>query len=358
MVISFLYYVVGDSLRLVLFPLVMLICFLSLGNINAVDSFLRSKWIIYFIVMFFGVVLIQVTSGNFTPFVLYILAAPVMAHFFINKVFDTKKIKIPFYLAIAFMAVHFARFRTMEGIFSEMSPNYVSVVLIMNASVLAIVQYRQREKVRIVPAILTVLFSILAFGRSGIGCSLVLLAAVFLINWSAMTKVKKYLVLASFIIPFIVVVIAQGQYLLNMIYGISFFKKFSDNGLDSPARDILMREYFVHLNKNDLFYYIGYNYGKNPWFLHYGLNPHNSYIRLHHYFGVFFFLIVPTLIISFLKLLYSNRFYALILLAILLRAYTDTVLFLSLYDFLVISLIFMTFKKKKMMHPAIEINDI
>lgn len=354
--IAFLYYLVSDGIRIVLFPLIIAICFLSLGNLNDTNSFIKSKWFIYFFLLFIGVALVQLTSGTFTPFIIYLLAAPVMAHFFLHNEFYTKGIKLSFYAIVAYMVLHFLLTGSLIDVFSQMSANYVSVVLIMNAAVLAIVQYRQGERVHILPGVFTLILSILALGRSGIGCSLIFLTAILYLNWSTLAKFKKYLILFSFIVPFMGYIFIQGDSLLYSLENISFFKKFSERGLDSPARDILMREYLSYLERDEFLIYIGYNYSDNPWFKHYGLNPHNSYIRLHHYFGIFFFLIVAGLLFSLLKLLFTNRFYAFILLAILVRAYTDTVIFLSLYDFLMIALVFLAFKKGKFRTPSYQVN--
>src|SRR5690606_31786408 len=105
----------------------------------------------------------------------------------------------------------------------------------------------------------------------------------------------------------------------------------TERGIDSPSRDILKREYFENLDLKNIL--LGFNYQNNTWFIHYGLNPHNSFIRLHYYFGILFFPIVGVLLVSLYKLLKIDFMLFICLSVILLRSYTDSVLFLLLYDF-------------------------
>src|SRR5690606_6609913 len=133
---------------------------------------------------------------------------------------------------------------------------------------------------------------------------------------------------------------------LNFDWNLShmdYLIRFMEKGVDSPARDILKDEYLNQM-KDMSNLLLGYNYHESTYyFKEMGYNPHNSYIRLHHYFGFLFFLIIPVLLFALYKLFKKSFILFICLLVILVRSYTDTVIFLTLYDFVVLALVYIAF---------------
>jgi len=284
-----------------------------------------------------------------------LIAGPSLAYFIFKNAFNTKLIKIPVLLFSLYFIFTYLLRGSLEVAFIQMSVNYVSVVMIMNIALVSFIEKRQGVSVSIWPALVGFFLALLAQGRAGILVTLFLVLNVLFMHWRGLKSSIKLISAVIFISGLVIFILSQIDTILLVIENIEFLERFSKKGVDSPSRDILKREYFSHMNTENII--LGYNYQNNHWFKHYGGNPHNSYIRLHHYFGFFFFLIVPLIIIALVRLLFRNVFICGLFFAVLLRAYTDTVLFLTLYDFMVILLFYYSFnymkiEKEKKLYPS------
>ncbi|TCI91738.1 hypothetical protein [Tenacibaculum sp. M341] len=197
----------------------------------------------------------------------------------------------------------------------------------------------------ILPVIIGLFLSILAKGRSGIITVLFLLMLVVWLKWKEQGVLRKIVTFLMFFIPVIVVVRLKWSMLLNAFEKMQFFEKFSKSGVDSPSRNIIKEAYLSNIN--NITFFTGYNYENNYWFQYYGLNPHNSFIRLHYFSGFAFFIIIFLLLISFFNLIKKNLFFAGLLITILLRSWTDSVIFLTLFDYVLILLTIVAFNDKR-----------
>lgn len=351
--LAFLYYLVGiDVIRGGFYLGILGISFAAIlySSQQADGIKVNLGPVTFFYVLLIVGFIIEILNGIFSPFLLYILAAPSLAYFILNSRFNLKILSLPIYIISAVFFLYFLFNQTLIGVFPNISTNYVSVVMIMNVVLLNALEKRQGQKVTIHYSILALFFSVLALGRAGMICSFLLLLNAIWINWRFFSKTKKIAFWFVLIAPALAIVTIQWEEIIPLLTQVEFFEKFVTRGIDSPARDILQREYWEHMNIINLF--TGYNFEHNQWFIHYGLNPHNSYIRLHYYLGALFFIIVPIIIWAGVKLLKENKFIFVLFFAILLRAWTDIALFLTLYDFVLVLLVLIAFKKRQYFYPV------
>lgn len=347
LLICFAYYFVGDIVRLAMFPAIVLIVLLASVRINHKSRYVFKlpKKVFNLSVVTLILSFSAALSGTITPFWLYILLAPLFAYFIYNEQFSSKLIINFFYCVCAILILVFLKDGNFDHLW-RMSRNYVSHLLIVYIALIFAIQYNQNERINVLPSVLGFFISVLATGRSGIIAALLVMLAVIMFTRSEQGRFKGSLPLI--IIAAGVTVALNLNEMLEALSNITFFERFSERGVKSPSRMIIIREYFAHLNQKTIL--TGYNFTNNFWFQHYGLNPHNSFLRLHHYAGSAFFVITPLLLISLIKLTFQNKYLAVILFAILLRSYTDSTLFLTFYDFIPFIFIIFAFYNKSNNH--------
>lgn len=339
MFLASIYYLSDESFRLVIFGLSLFIAF-YMGVKREEGLFvlkIPKKVLAFFFSVFSIVVLIQVINGTFTPFVLYCFSSPLVAYFIYSNKFNTKILTIPLYIIASYVIIYYALNKTVIGALKNVSENYLSVILIMNIITIYMVKFRQKETITILPAFIGFFLSIMAIGRSGIVTSGFLLVLVLWLKWRHFSVLKKAVSFLALITPILAIMFLKWGAILNILENMSVFEKFTNGGLDSPSRDIIKEAYLSNINSFTFF--VGYNYADNYWFQHYGLNPHNSYIRLHYFSGILFFVIILLLLMSLLKLVKKNIFFAGMLAVILIRSWTDSVIFLTLFDYVLVLLV-------------------
>ncbi len=347
MLCALLYYFFDSFIRYGLFGIVSLIslyAFFFRTPTRAINRLVtKSNLLVISIVTTFVVGFIEIYNSTATPFILYIITAPLFAFFIVTNRFNTRYITLQLYFFILAFFVYYALFRSFENLFEGISANYVSVVLIMNISVLQLIQYRQNESYSLVIPFLSLILVVFAMGRAGILILTILFVNTLIHRWKGMGWKKRILIALLMIVPPVLLVIAKWDVFVEIFNTADVFTKFQKDGLVSYSRNIIINEYLDNINWKTAFF--GYNFIDNYWFIHYGQNPHNSFIRLHYFAGI---LLVPLLFliaIAAVRLVTKkNVFTALLLLAIMVRAWTDSIIFLSIYDFVWVSLVLTSFK--------------
>ncbi len=350
MLLAFLYYLVGDVVRVLIYGLVLFISlYVSLRKNKITDTYtilkIPKSFFVSSLLLFFLTIVAVAISKNFSPFILYLLSSPLMAYFVYRSSFNVKILKYSYYIILVYFLFFFLTHRTLEGVFQGMSANYVSVVVMMNVVLIYLIQYRQEEKISYLPSILAFLFAVLAIGRSGILTTLGIVLTLFFVNWLKMSFGKKMLSSAIIITPIVILVALNWNTIILLIENISFFEKFINGGLESTGRSVLVNEYLRNMNSTTLL--TGFNFYDNYYFEYYHFNPHNSYLRLHHYTGVSFFIIITAILVALYKLFRKHLFLSGLLFAILLRIATDSAMFLTIYDFVVVTLLMVAFFDKQ-----------
>lgn len=350
MLCALLYYFFDSVIRYSLFGVVSFIAlyaFFSRTPILAINRLInKSNLVAISILTIFMVGIIEIYNKTTSPFILYIITAPLFAYFVVTNRFNSKYITLQTYFILFAFFAYYALFRNFNGLFSGISANYISVVLIMNISVLQLIQSRQKESLSLTIPFLSLVLAVLATGRAGI----LMLAAIFintlLYEWREMEKRKQTIAVVTMIVLPILLIIIYWDTIVGIFNTASFFEKFQKDGLVSYSRNIIINEYLNNINWETAIF--GYNFADNYWFIHYGQNPHNSFIRLHYLAGILSVPLLCLIAIGFIKLVVKKKFsVALLLLVIIVRAWTDSILFLSIYDFVWMSLVLTSFESNQ-----------
>lgn len=339
-----IYYFLDDRLRPVAFIFLVIITSLPiLSNIIKLKKLRISRMPLKIYVMSLVILFIQIINGTFTPFVIYLFTIPVFANYFAIKEISIFPAKLIFYSLCFYFTIYYLKNGSMISVLNGLSENYVSSILIYLSSIIVVIERTKKTRLSILPSIFTLFFSSLAFGRMGIGLSLFL--AMLIINHRfEIFSLKRRIVLVLllvFLIPFITLLVKYGE---TIILSFEILQKFNNRGFESPSRLILLREYLSNMNLANIF--LGYKYDTNPWFLHYGLNPHNTLIRIHYYSGIIFFGIIIVGSYLVYQLFRWDRLLFFILIVFLSRGLTDITFFQNPSDFLIYLLLFMPNKNR------------
>ncbi|CAA0151008.1 conserved membrane protein. Putative O-antigen biosynthesis protein [Tenacibaculum maritimum] len=329
-----IYYLFTASVRYVIFAFLLLVVLYIGLRIRNKKVFLKihKKFFLGMSCIFGYTLVVQLINGTLTPFTIYYLTSPILGYFIFSNRFNTRYVSFPFYIFCFYLLTYFILHKNLIGVLNgTVSENYVSIILIMNIATIYVIKYKQKEVIPILPALLAVFFSILAIGRSGILTTLLIFLLVLWLRIRYQKRLVKMGLFITFIVPIIAFAIANWDSIKIVFENIEVFSKFSKDGVSSPSRGIIQRAYLSNIDI--ITFFTGYNYEDNYWFQHYGLNPHNSYIRLHYFSGLAFFVIIPIVITSLIKLIREEIFLSGIFFSILVRSYTDSVLFLTLFDF-------------------------
>lgn len=327
-----LFYYLFSFLRILIFP--MLVC-LSLGVlfIQIRKNIFRKNDLLLLFCYFSFALLVQIINVSISHFIIFLLIGPSFAYWVFRSSFNTFILRASYGIIICILLFLYLRHRTFIGVFADLSENYVSVLTICNVVLIASIELKQHEKVCIWPAFLGLFLSLLAYGRAGILCSLLLLLLFCYVRFQGLSKNKRIVAMVAFLLFLGVLTVSYYNTFLELLDGFELLNKFQERGLKSPSRGILIDEYLNHINVNTFF--LGYQFDNNMWFLHYGLNPHNSYIRLHYEIGIVAIMLYVYVVVKVRKILKCNKVYSVMLIVLLLRAYTDVYLFFGFFDFLV-----------------------
>lgn len=215
------------------------------------------------------------------------------------------------------------------------SANHISTIMIFLTILLYISYLKASKQPGMLPALMTFLICLWAPGLSGFIATLILLMGVFLF-----VKKKKldYVLLGVAILG----VFLNFQYITE---NLSFHRKSfnfrqlkrinlleDSQYLYEEPRYLITQLYFENLNLRTLF--LGFDWPMQYYFYPDG-NVHNSFLELHFRIGIFsIFIFIITIFVLF-KAIKTNKFYFVLLIAILIRATTDTIILPNgLFDFI------------------------
>lgn len=330
-----LFYYLISSLRIVLFPLIMLCCIWTCWLLRKIKF---SKINMQCLYLYFLLALsIQFINTSINVFVLFLLFAPIFATWMHMAFFKTSILRAFYYVTVLLLLILYLRHSSFIGVFAGLSENYVSVILICNVVLIAAIEKRQNERISVLPSCCAVLLSLLAFGRSGILCTFVLFCAFVGEKLMRLLKRRRNLLFSIFFFIVSAVVLYNYERISDLFMNMEMLEKFRERGLKSPSRGILLDEYMEHMNEVTIF--TGYHFDDNAWFAHYGFNPHNSYVRLHYRIGFAAFLLLGYVGINMMRKVKNSPLFIFMLCVMMLRAYTDVYLFYGFYDFIVFYLL-------------------
>lgn len=337
---SFSYHFVSQQNKPIITMIILVISFVSMfysrtDKLKVKFPYKSSIISVGFIIVTF---LIEILNSSFSPGSFYIITTFTFAYFFKNGKFNRKIIYFPIIIISLFFTYYILSGQDLNNIFPHSSRNMISYIMITNASIVMIIEWRQYKKIVIWPSVLTLLFSLFAIGRSGIICSSFLLIGVLFIKYNSFSFIKKNIYLVYVVVPILLFIILG----FDMIKQLYFLEKIINRGIVDEARYNMIHAYLLHMDFKNIL--IGYNIESSHVFIRNHLNTHNSYINLHYHVGFIFFIVLYYLIRTLFKLFFNNRLYFFILFSLLLRAGTDTILFHSQFDFLILFFILISRK--------------
>lgn len=220
-----------------------------------------------------------------------------------------------------------------DNVFINVSRNNISVIMIIQTILLYVSDIQNKKEIKILPGLLNVLISFWGIGRSGIITSLVLLLGIVIIKLIfENSSCKKLKLFASIIVitVFLIVVI-------TLYYDIIFSKALNRSigiGLVDPNRSKIIQVYFSGVKSSFSNFIFGVPVFNNKIFENYDYNLHNSFLRLHAYYGcIGFFTVIIFLIWSFFYSIKKKKFFYLLFLSIIvLRMSTDITNFNGPFD--------------------------
>ncbi len=286
-------------------------------------------------ILLLGFVFLQFLNAKLSFGVLIILSNILIAYFLLFGNFNLRLI-YGVYMIVSYLLI----IRALEGghtmtLFVGASSNWVSVVMMANVSILYFIEWKQLKTVSLWPSIIALIVSISAVGRGGIlSAGILVLGVIF---YTLQNKTSKKLIALLFLPMMLMLALVFLDKIIFLFSNIDQLERLFSEGLKSSARMQMIDNYLANMSiKNFL---LGYNYNNDPFFLEWKLNPHNSFILLHHNTGIFAFLVISVLTLLLVRLYKHSLPLFFVLLALILRGVTDAVFFIGRYDFIFLTLL-------------------
>jgi hypothetical protein len=258
---------------------------------------------------------------------------------FIPLMFDLNyKLFLGFlYVLLLFFIISIIRGINPNDLFN-ISRNFVSVVLLIGLSLYIISCVQNQRNPNFLVILLSFIISIWATGRGGI-----ISIGIILITYPFFLKVKKkYKFLALFfLIVFVFLVYFYFEDIL-LQFGLG---RFSSMGLVDIRSEV--NAYYLDKSLSSTPYILfGVPYSEIPLIVELDYNPHNSFIRLHAFYGLlgFIFLFFAVIYSDLYYLKTKNYFFMILLIVLLIRSYVDSTSFHGPLDPLIYFFIFYTIK--------------
>lgn len=217
-------------------------------------------------------------------------------------------------------------------LFATASRNYVGWHGLALTALYYLIRYRNGEKIELITAFITIVFSLLLIGRSTIMCSLLLFFGLLFLKYRQISGIYKFI----FVLLLVGISIVIASYFSDFLE--QGFQRFEAKSIDSEGRAFLFDSYLDKINVETFF--VGVSPFQYPFFI-YNNTLHNSYLWAHSNFGV---LIFPFLIFLLWVLFYrvqTNLYLRLILVVLLIRAAVDVVAFTGWYDYIFFYIIYL-----------------
>lgn len=232
------------------------------------------------------------------------------------------------------------------------SANMVNFIFLAFSSLIIILRFEEHKVIDLYPAVANLLVSIFSLGRAGILISLFLLSALFILKF--MQRMNRLSIsLLMFASPLIIIGFNNFLYddLLNV------FTKFGTRNtflMNSP-RERIWSEYLYKLNIGRFFF----GYDNNVYLFNGFTNVHNSFLDLHFTFGLGAILIFIILVVIMFYIFIKHEWvYFVVLFSLLLRAMTDIVMLVWMYDYILIYIILQVIRNDVSMKSCTRIDRI
>ena len=218
----------------------------------------------------------------------------------------------------------------LEDMLPDSSSNGVTSYLVLLQANYCIVHYAFRRRTSLVTSSITLAICVVGFGRGSLLASAAILALNLVFTPWVKTRGQAIVAIATAAVTaYALISPLQDQIVdfieLNTKIGV---------GLEDEPRERIIRDY---LNRIDAWHLVvGADYRGTAIEDDYFGNPHNSYIRAHHLFGLPYLLTMVLLPLFILRgdLAVSVKVFSVLIgLVILFRSFTEPILFPTLFDF-------------------------
>ena len=220
----------------------------------------------------------------------------------------------------------------------NVSRNFVSIFLLIIFGLHLISSIQNNKQPSLLLLFACFLISIWAVGRGGI-----LTFAFLVILYPLVVKLKfklRIMILILYVIGLLYVFNFHSDYILKM-----GFERFQSMGMQDSRTDI--NQDYVNKSINSFSNFLfGSPLNDIPSIVEVDGNPHNSFIRLHVYYGLFGFIFIILILVRTAIKLLINRQYVLLYftIALLIRSATDSAAFHGALDPLIFFSVFFAFK--------------
>lgn len=295
----------------------------------------RNKYLICFVLMMFIFLLIkilyyqEISLDLLNDFLLFLSQIGMGLHLYYN-INSNKHVNIVYYILLFIIFIYIINGINFREISSDSSQNYVNYIVLSMTALYIAINYKFRGKVYILPACISLFVSILSSGRSGILASLIMLAGLLFIKYKE--KLNKFTMSVSLIL-FSVFSIYIWKQLNVIMYEIMYGFGTKDTFIKDGERSHIIEDYFRVLDIKK----VVFGYDLNTYSFAGYTNLHNSFLSFHKGFGVIGILIIIVFIIMIIHFLVKKNYvFFLLVITLLLRSATDTVILVWVYDFIII----------------------
>lgn len=230
----------------------------------------------------------------------------------------------------AYLFVHgFDNFPLENMIFDSSSNGITSYLIILQANYSAY-NFIVHRRASNVTALLTLIICIVGYGRGSIlaGTAIVLINILSYITW------KSYLSALMRIVSVLSVVVLVALFYSNDIADFVEANTKIGSGLFDETRERMLNDYSGKIDTVTLI--TGADYEGTSINTDFRDNPHNSFVRAHHIFGLPYLLALALFPLALLRVkqdLSVKLFCAAMLIAVIFRSSTEPVLFPTVFDF-------------------------
>ena len=241
-----------------------------------------------------------------------------------------------FFSLSIFFLYHMVHGSDVALIFGTSSRNAISFIMITACVLLYVSLYESHKNIPVFPAFITLFFSIWAIGRSGIVSSAILFLGVLILGFH---RIRFKLCLLT--VCLLVAVGSRLQEVVSFLMDMSvFFYRFERAGLYSVERAEVIKHYLSLIDAKMMLF--GYAVREDPFMAALNYNLHNSFLSLHSQIGIASVAIVFVILLGLTRALINNKLYALCILVISVRIFTDDTMFFYAFDFVLFFLVLST----------------
>lgn len=288
------------------------------------------KFLVIGLFVFMGIMNIFIVGNTTINEIIFVLLFGIVSFTISSKELNEKTLLLILGLNIIVVLYKYLTVGLYGRLYTSASRNFVSVYLMYPTVIYySIIARKKNEYINMLPVILVWILSLISRGRGGIISSTVFLIGVYIVKYRSMKLIKKMIVISIFFLA-IAIAMLNISYILEKLRTSVIMELFVSNGMNS-SRTRFWSEYIELAVSNLKNFVFGANISDTFIGRYLEGNPHNSFIEIHILNGIFSLITIIVLLIkngitSFRE---KNYLYFVCMLSIMIRAFTDHVLWAS-----------------------------